>query len=198
MAPIVGMAAVALFAWMVQSPAPVARVVLLPGPDGKVGRVVVNSQGHESTLESAYAGTEIGASGKMALRQESEASVRERYGAALDARPMRPVSYRVYFVSGRDALTPESLPVLQELKTELGRRPAPEMTVVGHTDRVGSVEANDRLSLQRAETMRKLLIEQGVSASAIEVAGRGEREPLIPTADEVAEARNRRVEIGVR
>jgi outer membrane protein OmpA-like peptidoglycan-associated protein len=38
----------------------------------------------------------------------------------------------------------------------------------------------------------------GIAADRIRVAGRGEREPLVPTADEVAEARNRRVEINVR
>jgi outer membrane protein OmpA-like peptidoglycan-associated protein len=46
--------------------------------------------------------------------------------------------------------------------------------------------------------MREILITGGISAEHIDVAGRGEREPLVQTADEVAEARNRRVEINVR
>jgi len=41
-------------------------------------------------------------------------------------------------------------------------------------------------------------VKAGVAADRISVAGRGEREPLVPTADEVAEPRNRRVEINVR
>ena len=77
-------------------------------------------------------------------------------------------------------------------------RPAPEVVLIGHSDRVGKLEDNDRLSLRRAEAMRKALIEVGVAGTAIDVAGRGEREPLVATADDVAEARNRRVEISIR
>jgi len=70
--------------------------------------------------------------------------------------------------------------------------------VIGHTDRVGAVEFNDALSRKRAETVASRLVAAGVPAERIAVAGRGEREPLIPTNDEVAEPRNRRVEIKVR
>lgn len=189
--------AIVLGLWLGQTPAP-DRVVLLPGPDGKVGQVTVSSDGSEKSLDSAFAGAEIGAGGKIELRTESAESVRQRYGAALDAQPLRPVSYTLYFLSGSNNLTPESQPVIAELKNELSRRPAPEVTVIGHTDRLGSVEANDALSLQRAGVIRDLLVMEGVAASSIEAAGRGEREPLVPTADEVDEARNRRVEINLR
>ena len=43
-----------------------------------------------------------------------------------------------------------------------------------------------------------ILIENGVAADSIELAGRGELEPAVETADEVSEARNRRVEISIR
>lgn len=46
--------------------------------------------------------------------------------------------------------------------------------------------------------MRETLVSLGIAAEVIIVAGRGEREPPVPTADEVAETRNRRVEISVR
>jgi outer membrane protein OmpA-like peptidoglycan-associated protein len=42
------------------------------------------------------------------------------------------------------------------------------------------------------------MVNAGVNPAVIETAGRGEREPLVPTEDEVAEAKNRRVEISVR
>jgi outer membrane protein OmpA-like peptidoglycan-associated protein len=70
--------------------------------------------------------------------------------------------------------------------------------VIGHTDRVGPVEYNDALSLRRAERVRRNFVERGIPTSAINVAGRGEREPILSTADEVSEPRNRRVEINVR
>jgi outer membrane protein OmpA-like peptidoglycan-associated protein len=88
--------------------------------------------------------------------------------------------------------------VLAALRAALATLPAAEVIVTGHTDRVGSVEANDRLSLARAQAVRELLVDAGVARSIISVVGRGERAPLVPTADEVAEARNRRVEIKIR
>ena len=70
--------------------------------------------------------------------------------------------------------------------------------MIGHTDSVGSMESNDVLSLQRAETVRKFILQAGIQATSMEVAGRGERELAVPTGDEVAEVRNRRVEINLR
>jgi outer membrane protein OmpA-like peptidoglycan-associated protein len=81
---------------------------------------------------------------------------------------------------------------------EIRKRPAPDLIIVGHTDRVGLLADNDRLALKRAEKMRGEMVRQGLPADSVQAAGRGEREPLVPTADEVAEARNRRVEMLVR
>ena len=67
-----------------------------------------------------------------------------------------------------------------------------------HTDKVGSDAVNDPLSRQRAEVVRKALIARGVAPENIVVVGRGKREPVVATAEGVAEPRNRRVEILVR
>ncbi|MGH6692492.1 MAG: OmpA family protein, partial [Gammaproteobacteria bacterium] len=80
----------------------------------------------------------------------------------------------------------------------VARRKVAEIAVIGHTDRVGLIEYNDTLSLRRAERVRKDFVSRGIPTGAINVAGRGEREPVVPTADEVSEPRNRRVEINVR
>ena len=108
------------------------------------------------------------------------------------------MSFLLYFLEGKDALTPESQQVVQQIFAEIARRPVPEIVIIGHTDRVGSVTSNDDLSLRRAEKVRDDLVKLGIPADRMEVAGRGEREPLVPTEDEVPEPRNRRVEISVR
>ncbi|HPR43628.1 MAG TPA: OmpA family protein, partial [Ottowia sp.] len=53
-------------------------------------------------------------------------------------------------------------------------------------------------SLKRAQAVRQLVIDRGFDADRVVAAGRGEREPVVPTADEVDEPKNRRVEIEVR
>jgi len=198
MSPLLGVAAVVLVAWLGQHEAPTDRVVLLQDENGKVGKVLVKSATAEQTLATAYAGARVDTTGRIDLRTEDPAEIARRYALVLDARPPQAKSYTVNFVSGSDQLTAESTSVLNELKAELARRPAPEIVVIGHTDSVGTSQANDALSLLRAEAVRALLVGQGVPAASIEVAGRGEREPLVPVGDEVAEPRNRRVEINVR
>ena len=108
------------------------------------------------------------------------------------------MSYTLNFLEGSDEYTTESRQTVETVLRELAKRPAAEIAVIGHTDRVGAVEYNDKLSLQRAERVRADFLKRGVSERSISVAGRGEREPLVATADEVAEARNRRVEINIR
>jgi len=87
---------------------------------------------------------------------------------------------------------------VEQIFGEIAKRPAPEIAVVGHTDRVGSDQSNDALSLKRAEFVRNALIKRGIAPENIQASGRGEREPIVPTADGVSEPRNRRVEIIVR
>ena len=87
---------------------------------------------------------------------------------------------------------------MPEILKDVNQRLGSEVLVIGHTDTDGAAEANDALSLKRAKVVSKLLVDKGVSENKIEPVGRGERELLVPTADEVAEAKNRRVEIIVR
>jgi outer membrane protein OmpA-like peptidoglycan-associated protein len=172
--------------------------VLLPGQDGRTGALSVESGGQQAVLDQPYAAARVKEPGRVEPGAITEGEARQAFGAALAAQPGRPASFLLYFLEGRDDLTPESKQVVGSILTEITKRPAPEIVVIGHTDRVGTVPYNDALSLRRAERMRDELVKAGIPAERISVAGRGEREPLVPTADEVAEPRNRRVEINVR
>lgn len=175
------------------------HIVLLPGPDGKLGVVVVRSTAGEVRLDTAYAAAEVSKSGAIAQQRDDVASVAQRFGAVQAAQPRRPVSFTVYFATGSATeLTPESQPVMADLKAELARRPAPEITVIGHTDRVGNADDNDALSAGRAQAVRDMLLASGTQTFSLNATGRGEREPLLATEDGVAEPKNRRVEISVR
>lgn len=179
-------------------PAPKERIVLMPDADGATGAIVITTATGETVLDTAYAAADVYAQGKVQRVEESAETVGKRFAAALAARPPQPAVFTLYFVFDKDALTPESIAQFARIKAELAARPAPEIVVIGHTDRVGSVQYNDALSLQRAETVRSALSADGIPTAMLEIAGRGEREPAVPTADEVAEPRNRRVEIVVR
>lgn len=79
---------------------------------------------------------------------------------------------------------------------EMYEQGAPVTIVVsGHTDRAGPEPYNERLSRQRAESVRKKLIEAGVPVQLITATSHGERRPLLATENGVREPLNRRVEI---
>jgi len=169
--------------------------VLMPDQDGKTGALSVESGGQQAVLDQPYASARVTEPGRVAAGPITEQEARQAFGAALDAQPARPTSF---ILEARDELTPDSRQLLGRIVDEIARRPAPEIVVIGHTDRVGAVPYNDTLSLRRAERVRDELVKVGIAAERIRVAGRGEREPLVATPDEVAEPRNRRVEITVR
>jgi outer membrane protein OmpA-like peptidoglycan-associated protein len=104
----------------------------------------------------------------------------------------------LHFVRGSDELIEDSKAELQRMLAELRTRALPDIVLIGHADTVGRDELNDELSLQRAERVKTLVVEQGIAAQRIRTAGRGKRELLVPTADGVDEPRNRRVEVNVR
>jgi outer membrane protein OmpA-like peptidoglycan-associated protein len=171
---------------------------LLPGKDGKTGALVVESEGQKQTLDKPYAAARVKNVGSVDGVTSSEAAVKRDFGPALEAQPKRPVSFFLYFLADTDEFAPESKALVNQIFAEIARRPAPEIAIIGHTDRVGAQAYNDALSLRRAERCRDELLKLGIPKVRITIAGRGEREPEVPTADEVAEPRNRRVEISVR
>ena len=181
------------------APALVDTIVLLPEKDGRATAVTVTQGANQIMLDRPYAAASAtAAGGGVRPSQSSDALVQAKFGAALAAQPPRPASFVLYFVEGRDTLTDESKAVVERVFAEIAARPAPDIAVIGHTDSVGNATANDALSLQRAEAIRRELLQRGIVPENVQASGRGERELLVPTADNVAEPRNRRVEIIVR
>ena len=172
-------------------------VVLLPERDGRDTAVSMRQGDRDVVLDKPYAAARESPFGPYAYTASPQ-EVEARFGAALAAQPSRPTEFTLYFITGEDEFTTESKQILEDVFTEIAKRPTPDIVVIGHTDRVGTDTVNDALALRRAETVRAELIRRGVSPENIVAVGRGKREPLVPTADGVAEPRNRRVEILVR
>lgn len=108
------------------------------------------------------------------------------------------IDLAVEFEFASHALTLEARALLSNLAEALL---APSLAghrfrLAGHTDAVGTDEANDRLSLERADAVRHFLVtEYGIASERLEVAGYGKRRLLFEEAPE--DARNRRVEVSV-
>lgn len=172
-------------------------VVLLPEKDGRPTAVSVKQGDKEVVLDKPYAAANMTPRGPQSYQATAQ-EVDTRFAAARSALPARANAFTLYFVEGKDEFTDESKQVVYQILNEIARRPVPDVLVVGHTDTVGSDQVNDVLGQQRADTVRAALMRLGVPAEDIHAISRGKRSLAVPTADGVAEPRNRRVEIVVR
>ena len=103
----------------------------------------------------------------------------------------------VQFATGTAAINAAARESLSKFSGIVASYPGLRFNVEGHTDSVGSVAMNNELSLKRAMAVRDYLIEQGVPASSIDVAGLGLSAPIGDNSTTEGRARNRRVEIVV-
>lgn len=174
-----------------------ARIILLPLASPDSSAVIVRTGESEKLLDTPYAQAEVHGS-ILTSGQTSAAEVNRRYEGLLAAQPRSPQFYTLYFVKGTNELTPESRVDFENARKQIASWPAAEIVVIGHADRTGTTEINDALSLERAKLVATQLQAAGVSPDVMEVAARGEREPLVQTEKGVEEPRNRRVEIKVR
>ena len=177
-----------------------AVVALLPDPEKKtVGRANVENKAGEVDLASARAVTRVRTNQRPdAVSTLSEADVQKLFGEALAALPPPTPAFVLNFRFESDSLTPEARALLPQILKLVRQHPLASVVVTGHTDTMGTPQANFELGLKRATAVRNLLVAAGLDAARIEVASLGETDPLIRTKDETAEPRNRRVDIAVR
>lgn len=174
-------------------------VALVPDPDGKIGSISVESTAGSVTIDTPYQASTIGEAKAPPSAPENigKEKLDTIFKEALSIQPKQPIHFLLYFRQDT-TLTPDSTKLLPDIMATIKERNANDISVVGHTDTLGSKEYNTMLSRDRASAVKKLLVKQGVEASAIRTTSHGKENPLIPTADNVSEPRNRRVEVVVR
>lgn len=103
--------------------------------------------------------------------------------------------YAVFFDPAGTNLSPQATSILDNFASSWRAIQHADVEILGHADRVGSVDFNRRLSCTRVALVRDYLVGRGVPAERIRISGWGELFPIVETPDEVAEPQNRRVEI---
>lgn len=109
--------------------------------------------------------------------------------------PSVPNNYIVFFDFDRASLSGDAERIVAAAAANAQQAKATTIEVTGYADRSGSARYNLRLSQRRAESVKQALLARGVSPNEIDVRAEGENNPLVPTADGVREAQNRRVQI---
>ena len=174
--------------------------VLLPDPDGTVGQIAIANQFGEQLITEAGQAVKVTSAKKAPAKpfKIDSKKIAQIFGTALEAQPKVPERFLLYFESGTTKLKAESEKLLPEIIAAIKRRKSTDTSIVGHSDTVGSQELNYRLSKQRAIEVAKEIISKDVNAEILEITSHGEENPLVKTANEVPEPRNRRVEVTVR
>jgi outer membrane protein OmpA-like peptidoglycan-associated protein len=104
-------------------------------------------------------------------------------------------SFQVFFDFNKSDITAAAAKVIQAASDNVKAGNVTQIVVTGHTDTVGSAQYNQGLSERRAASVKKQLIADGIGADNITTRGVGKTGLLVPTADGVREAQNRRAEI---
>ncbi|MEO8082152.1 MAG: OmpA family protein [Caldimonas sp.] len=175
---------------------------------GAVGGAVIGSATGGSGGAGALIGGAVGAIAgnlwskrqedrRVALEQATRGS-NVQVSRTADNQLMLNVPNDISFDTGSYAVRPELKHVLDQFADTLVGDPASRVSVVGHTDSTGSDQTNERLSVERAQSVRDYLAGRGVSPLRIETSGHGERDPIADNGTADGRARNRRVEIYLR
>ncbi|HOW55592.1 MAG TPA: OmpA family protein [Syntrophorhabdaceae bacterium] len=177
-----------------------SMVVLIPDPDGRVGQVVVENDSGQKVLNEANQSVELTdrktPPGKVTKLSNEEIS--SIFSDALAARPMPPARFILYFLHDSTELTVESRAVVPKVIQTIRERNSTDVVISGHTDTVGTKEHNYKLGLDRANALYDILITSGAVPASVTVTSHGEGNPLVKTADNVTEPRNRRTEIAIK
>lgn len=176
------------------------KVVLVPDPDGHLGKAEVSTAGGSQLLEKSgdmtlVSGPSVPPSPVTAADPEYIAST---FADVLAIEPLPPEKFILLFETGKTELTMQSQESIADIIQAIKRRGAISVAVSGHTDSSGSALINDRLAHERAELVKELLIRNGANPDYLTVSSHGKGNPVVPTPDGVAEPRNRRVEVIVR
>jgi outer membrane protein OmpA-like peptidoglycan-associated protein len=151
----------------------------------------------EAQAKEAQAASEAAEREKAALREQLRVQLNAVLETRETARGLIVNLSDVLFDFGKANLTAGAREKLARVSGILLSHPGLEMTVEGHTDSVGSDSFNQRLSEQRAASVRDYLLRQGIMPGAVATAGFGESKPAVSNDTAAGRQQNRRVELVV-
>jgi outer membrane protein OmpA-like peptidoglycan-associated protein len=104
-------------------------------------------------------------------------------------------SYQIQFETGSSVIKPDSYSQIDEILKSAVVAEGLKVGVYGHTDNTGDADGNQRLSEERANSVKSYLISKGLPTNRIEAKGLGQTQPIADNKTMSGKAQNRRVQI---
>lgn len=186
-----------LFLMLASGCAPHHTVILIPDPDGHVGKAIVITEGGKQTLENPYGMTTVssGSSTPSALDIASQEFISLAFADVMAIEPPPADKFIIYFHTNTTSMVPESRKTMEAIMKAITHRKAILISISGHTDASGSDKLNEKLARNRSQSISAMLIQNGVDSSRLAVTSHGKGNQLVVTPDGVSEPLNRRVEV---
>lgn len=179
------------------------EIIFVSSKTGKTFKSISNNEGKSTILLKKADKYEVFYNNLNEKEKVQEFEIPDSKGKysinlSLKYDPPRTITLKnVFFDSGKAILKKESYAALNELYDALKMKPAMVIEIAGHTDNVGSKEANQLLSEQRAVSVRAYLIRKGIEGSRIQAKGYGDTEPVAYNDSSEGRQQNRRTEVRI-
>ena len=131
---------------------------------------------------------------KIISKEEMRAEFNNLYSAI----PKKPIVYIVYFKSGSLELTEKSKDIFNRALETIKEHSPCAVDIIGHTDTVGLSKINMKISLNRANFIKSIIQKKRLNIVSLVAKGYGDKILLVKTKKNVAEERNRNVEIFIK
>ncbi len=181
------------------SPAPKSTIILLDN-DKDHNAIVVSTDKGSKFLDKPN--TLVNLTDKKASPGKTlhitQKEIKKRFKDTLKATPPKAVTLLLYFKPNSTELTDASKEDLKKAIKIIQKRLPCMVDIIGHTDTTGSQKINISLSLKRAKIIKQILIDKGVDEKLLTAVGYGENDLQVETKDNIAEAKNRNVEIFIK
>lgn len=175
-----------------------STTIILDNNGNDNNSIIIESKGKKTHIDSAGEFIKLSDNKEPELGEMSQDEIYSKFKDIISNQPAKPKSFLLYFNSKGTKLSNDSYGVLDEILEEIRKRKVKDVTIIGHTDTVGSNEKNITLSLKRAKYIKNWILSNKIKFNTLEVESHGENDLLIQTADNVSEVKNRRVEVFIR
>jgi outer membrane protein OmpA-like peptidoglycan-associated protein len=179
---------------------PVTTTVVLVDNGKEHNAIVVETKKGSVIIDKPYHYVQLSAldAPPSSIKSISKDEVKKKFKTVIKSTPLKPISVLLYFKNNSNELTEESKAKLPEILEYIKKRAPCDVTIIGHADTKGSEEYNIKISLKRAEMVKKWILSQDIKINSLNVESYGESDLLVQTPDNVSEPKNRRVELLVK